>query len=315
MKDHYNGTEFDLSQGVLAGPYRTPFRVEGGPVRLGDVPRGISIYRTLYGTISQTGPNGSVSWYAADTPATSVYIPLDKGSGDAVASVYSSGHNRKFDRSSAWWAFGFVNNWMQLNYHGMSTEDVLPRAEAWQDRIDRELAQARSSGTTAHWQVRMQEDLAADWWRLADFLVMKWNDMSRTSENATAISLGYPEWWARMVGFNEDIHPLWVTPAAQSPSCASDTLPVRSAPCPDVMAPTVTLPHAWDHKAQTWIEWGFGGFSAAAATSEAKVAPQWAGLAFGGTLLFAAGTTAGYLAGRSRRLATWQDGRVLPLLS
>jgi len=246
MADHYAGTEFDMSVGVLAGPYRTPFRVEGGPTSVGQVPRGISILRTLYSTITQTGPAGSVLWYAADTPATSVYIPLDSRS-SGIAPTYSYGKTREFDRSVAWWAFDFVNNWMQLNYHGMSTEDVLPRKEHWQDRLDAErtLKSAVSTAELDAWQIRIQEELIADWWRLADFLIMKWNDMSHTTENVTDKAVGYPEWWAKMIGYSNDVHPVWVQPAAQpEPSC------------PDYVPATVSLPRDWNDETHSWQNWG-----------------------------------------------------------
>lgn len=263
MKDHYAGTEFDMTQGVLAGPYRTPFRVEGGPTRIGDVPRGISILRTLYSTVSQTGPGGSVAWYAPDTPATSVYVPLDSRSA-AVAPTFAVGHHEEFSRDSAWWAFSFVNNWMQLNYDGMSKQDVLPHMQAWQDRIDAERAVAQ--GWNAHklseWQADLQREVAASWWRLGDHLVMKWNDMARTSGNVTDRSLGYPEWWARMIGFSSDVHPVWVQPAA-----------APQVSCPDYVAASVVLPRAWDGSDAKWIEWGplssdSAGLAAAAAPTE-----------------------------------------------
>merc|ERR1719451_29252 len=51
---YYQGTEFDMSQGVLAGPFNNPTRVEGGRGML-DVPgvmtRGISIARTNYAVV------------------------------------------------------------------------------------------------------------------------------------------------------------------------------------------------------------------------------------------------------------------------
>merc|ERR1719188_2884607 len=173
MSDHYAGTEFDMSQGILAGPYNTPFRPEGGPKAIGDMPRGISIFRTLYSTISETGAGGSVAWYAADTPATSVYVPLTAKSEGGVSDTFASGHNREYDRSKAWWIFNFVNNWMQLNYHGMSTEDVLPRRSMWQDKLDKEFQEHANAdaNTLRLWQVDLQERLVKDWQSLADFLV------------------------------------------------------------------------------------------------------------------------------------------------
>jgi len=262
MKDHYADTEFDMTQGILAGPYRTPFRVEGGPARVGDVPRGISILRTLYSTITETGPNGSLAWYAADTPATSVYVPLDHRSG-AVAPTYRVGRHEEFDRGSAWWAFSFVNNWMQLNYEGMSKEDVLPKIEAWQDRIDAERPKTKqmTEKQLSDWQLRVQEEVAASWWQLADLLVSKWNDMSRTAGNVTDRSLGYPEWFAQMIGYSQDVHPIWVQPAAAPPS-----------ECPNFTPASVVLPRVWDKGSKEWTEWGPLSSPACAANLAAAVA-------------------------------------------
>lgn len=242
MSDHYGGTEFDMTQGVLAGPYQTPFRVEGGP-SWGDAPRGISILRTSYAIVAESGPAGSVAWYAMDTPATSVFVPFDVSSGGAVAPSFQRGHNQKFDRSSAWWAFDFVNNWMQLNYKGMSEEDVLPARKAWQDRIDKERAARASNPRGAEdlgqWQLRLQEELVASWWSLSEAIIAKWNDMRRQISGPTSIvptggtAYGYPEWWAEMIGFNHDPHPIWVKRAVTPPTDIS------------IAPSTVTVPGTW----------------------------------------------------------------------
>ena len=90
LGDLYEGTEFDLSKGALAGPFGNPFPVEGGVAgELGQIPRGISIARTVYGVINECkaekvageGDNAtlapqSVTWVAQDTPATSVCVPV-----------------------------------------------------------------------------------------------------------------------------------------------------------------------------------------------------------------------------------------------
>jgi len=280
MKDHYAGTEFDMTQGILAGPYSSPFRVKGGPKPMGEVPRGIFSLETLCSTIAQTGPGKSVLWYAADTPATSVYVPLERHT-SSVARAYSAGHNREFDHASIWWAFNFVNNWMQLNYRGMSTEDVLPRIEAWQDRIDKGFNEhyQKSLQELDYWQSSLQEELLADWWNLSEFLIMKWNDMSRTEQNRTEVEGGYPAWWADMVGFSNDVHPIWVQPA--------------STPCPmcaNIVQPTVSLPRSWDFSQGAW--------STACHPIQLPAMPHLSQQFCNGLLLLSAGVLIGYAAGR-----------------
>jgi dipeptidase len=268
MSDHYAGTEFDLSQGVLAGPFNSPFRIEGGP-NTGQAPRGIAILRTSYGLVAETGPKGSVAWYAMDTPPTSVFVPLDARV-SALDPAFTRGHNQKYEKSSAWWAFNFVNNWMQLNYKGMSEDDVLPRRKAWQDRMDSERLEEVSSADgkvdvekLARKQTSLMQELVADWWSLADMLIAKWNDARRQNGKsvvaaAGGTAIGYPQWWTNMIGFNDDIHPIWVQRAAAAP-----------VGTPGAVAATVNLPDKWDRAKRRWVYGEEQGETALSATGVA----------------------------------------------
>ena len=46
-------------------------------------------------------------WFATDTPKTSVFVPLYAQAGGAVGRAFQVGSPGKFQRDSAWWAFGF----------------------------------------------------------------------------------------------------------------------------------------------------------------------------------------------------------------
>merc|ERR1712176_1383805 len=129
---------------------------------------------------------------------------------------------------------------MQLNYKGMNEEDVLPLRKSWQDRIDRERLKGISGAGTkkdleklASRQIKLQKDLVADWWNLADKIVAKWNDARRQSgviimAAGGGTSIGYPEEWAEMIGFNQDIHPIWVERARSPPAGLSDVVTPRA---------------------------------------------------------------------------------------
>merc|ERR1719359_2703569 len=78
---HYQGTEFDMSQGVLAGPFNNPTRVEAANAEVpGVITRGISIARTSYAVVveSKSGEKArqSIAWFATDQPLTSVFVPI-----------------------------------------------------------------------------------------------------------------------------------------------------------------------------------------------------------------------------------------------
>ncbi|KAF4733961.1 hypothetical protein FOZ62_012080, partial [Perkinsus olseni] len=112
FSDYYAGTEFDLSQGMLAGPWGTPYRLEGGEAFFGQIPRGISIPRTSYSFFGQPKSNvkDSVGWFAVDQPMTSVYLPFRADTDwKGVDKSYKRGLLLEFDDKSAFWAFQFVS--------------------------------------------------------------------------------------------------------------------------------------------------------------------------------------------------------------
>jgi dipeptidase len=239
FRETYAGTEFDMSKGVMAGPFGNPHRAEGGPAMAhGQIPRAISIPRTVYGIIGQSRPGHNIMWYAVDTPQTSVYVPFYMAAGDAMAPAYGRGTNRVFSRDSAWWAFDFVMNWMQLNYRNMSLQYVFPIRDEMEAAIDSKRLEFEATNPTpaemARWQVDVQDHVVQSWWELADFLVMAYND-NNFNVHTPGGSIGYPVEFANMVGFNQDVHPIFV--GRVEPPQGPDANP---------------LPSVFDHQSNQW---------------------------------------------------------------
>eukprot|EP00744_Colponema_vietnamica_P004270 GILI01006413.1.p1 GENE.GILI01006413.1~~GILI01006413.1.p1 ORF type:complete len:687 (+),score=216.12 GILI01006413.1:187-2247(+) len=226
-RDYYEGTEFDLSKGLAAGPYGTPTRVEGGysaDVK-GQWGRAVSIVRTSYATVLQARswlPDalGGLVWLAMDAPHTSVFVPFLAGAEDTAPS-FQRGFLKKFSRESAWWAFDFVSNWADLKYSYM-IQDIRPEQSRLETRSLEMLKSVEASAQPLIEAGKTQDALAlitkacsdnaeqivADWWNLADYLIAKYND--GFVNLPTIRSVGYPEWWAQLVGF--DINPQFKTP-------------------------------------------------------------------------------------------------------
>lgn len=81
FRDHYDGTAFDLHEGVFAGDFKNPNRLEGGEgiTETGaEFPRGLSLQRTTYAWVGAVGKTKNLTrgWFAPDSPATSVYYPF-----------------------------------------------------------------------------------------------------------------------------------------------------------------------------------------------------------------------------------------------
>merc|ERR1719502_1270542 len=130
-------------------------------------------------------------------------------------SAYALGTHQEFTRSSAWWAFDFVNNWMQLNFKNMSQEFVFPLRDELETGIDkaREALEARgaSAADLAAWHTEVQGATLSRWWKLADFLIMAYNDGFFNTPKQAGSPIGYPVEFMRAIGFNNDVHPIWVT--------------------------------------------------------------------------------------------------------
>jgi dipeptidase len=124
MRDHYEGTPFDQTKGLAAGPYGAPNRYDRSKsmqeASQGFFERSVSIHRTSYSFVAQakevTGDsavgsviNGGTLWFAHHTPASSLYLPLPCSS-LSLPSSFSRGSLYRLDRSSAWWAFAAVAN-------------------------------------------------------------------------------------------------------------------------------------------------------------------------------------------------------------
>jgi dipeptidase len=229
LGDYYQGSEFDMTEGILAGPFGTPYRFEGGNAKgFAQSPRAISIPRTSYSVLGQSKKNGmSVAWFAIDQPMTSVFVPLlsKVKSEHGIDESYQRGNLLEFDRQSAFWAFDFVSNWMVINWRNSSAEDVFPKQQMLQDRLDTNLSRivsesSLSEADLASWQREVQKGVVSDWWKLADRLIVKYNDgyMTRVDLPVPIVgkSYGIPDWYSTMIGQTADVHPVWVRPVQES---------------------------------------------------------------------------------------------------
>jgi dipeptidase len=122
--DQYQGTEFDRTKGLAAGPFGNPWWPQGTPNKKGSIPdaTGPSI------VINQSRnwlPDliGGITWVGlGGWGDTCVYIPFYVGI-TRVPKSFSEGIKTKFSWDSAYWLFNLVGYWVRLNYHNM-IEDV-----------------------------------------------------------------------------------------------------------------------------------------------------------------------------------------------
>jgi dipeptidase len=229
FRDHYEGTVFDLTRGMAAGPYGNPYRNDGpfdshqafepGEIKPGAWPRPVSPIFCSYSYITQgrswlPDPIGGLCWFGFAQPNETCYMPIYAGV-KSVPEEFHYGSRSAFDRGCAWWAFNFVANWATLRYSDMvkdiSSEQAyiegreLSNQSAIDDQADRILKSrgAEDCGKfLTDYCTANALSVLDDWWSLADLLIVKYsNGMINDFQNNTSIRAGYPNWWLNETGY------------------------------------------------------------------------------------------------------------------
>lgn len=219
MRDHFGGTDFDMSQGLDAGPYNTPKRWRPLHWTVDDVEyaweRPISTQQTGFSFVSQSrgflpDPIGGVYWYGLDDTSFTCYMPFYCGV-DLVPTSLAFGELGAFTWDSAWWVFNFVANYANLRYVHMK-EDILavqreiegtllalqPAVEATALRLHEEDPQLMQRYLTDY--CVSHANLTVERWRsLGELLIRKYNDGYIQRSPGHAEGLGYPDEWLRRV--------------------------------------------------------------------------------------------------------------------
>jgi dipeptidase len=219
MRDHYEGTPYDATRGVDAGPYGNPNRwrplnwtADGAEYAW---ERPISTQQTGFSIVSQSRswlPDaiGGILWYGVDDTYTTCYTPLYCCM-DSLPKSYTVGSLSEFSWDSAWWAFNLVSNYACLKYSYMVPEiqavqrDLEGRFISLQPSVDKtalELAEADPELMRRYltdYSVMQAEMVAERWRQLGAYLITKYNDGYIKDEEGEPQDAGYPEAWLQEV--------------------------------------------------------------------------------------------------------------------
>ncbi|MCK4431599.1 MAG: C69 family dipeptidase [Candidatus Aminicenantes bacterium] len=219
MRDHYEGTEFDMTKGLDAGPFRSPNRWRNLTWEVEGVKysweRPISTQQTAFSFISQSRswlPNaiGGVYWYGWDDTYTTCYVPLYCCINDLPKS-FTVGDLQKFSWDSAWWVFNFVANIANLKYSYMikdiqkvqtTLEGNFITMQPIIEKIALELSKSDPKLLTqflTDYSVSHGEQVAKRWIELGEYLLTKYNDGYVKDERGRPRGVGYPSEWLKEV--------------------------------------------------------------------------------------------------------------------
>ncbi|MCD4784902.1 MAG: C69 family dipeptidase [Candidatus Eremiobacteraeota bacterium] len=227
-RDHYEGTQFDMTKGVTAGPFGSPNRYLGkydgnqndvnspGRKMFGAWERPISVFYCGFVYVNQgrswlPDPIGGVCWFGMDKPYETCFVPFYVGVTKLPRS-YSYGSTKKFDKNFSWWAFNFVANLADLKYSYMIKDikakqnEIESQEFANQPKIDKKALEIyrknpdEAKKYLTEYCIENADKVVAQWWDLAFFLFGKYSD-GYINIPTVGTEVGYPKVWLEKSGY------------------------------------------------------------------------------------------------------------------
>lgn len=219
MRNHYEGTEYDMTKGLDAGTHSCPNRWRPLTWTVDSVEyvweRPISTQQTAFSFVSQSrswlpDPIGGILWYGVDDTYTTCYVPLYCGIDD-VPKSFSIGSLNKFSWESAWWVFNFAANFANLRYCYMlpeiqvrqnTLEGTFLRLQPTIEKTAVNLYKSDRALMTRYltnYSITQGEMVVKKWRELGEHLITKYNDGYVKDEKGGVQEKGYPETWLRDV--------------------------------------------------------------------------------------------------------------------
>jgi dipeptidase len=232
-RDYLQGTEFDMTQDVGAGPWGLPIRWRPLTWKVDSVEyfheRTTVTQQTAFSFITQSrkdypGPIGGIIWFGVDDTNLSVYIPMYAGM-KKVPETFAVGNGSiiEYSDNSAFWTFNKLSHLVYLRY-SLKIDDVRKVQSQLENRFaelvpaidiaaselykaDKELA----IDFITDFSVNMANSTVERWQELYKFLLVKYLDGNIKKEEDGKFLTNkygrypivshpnYPEWWLKLI--------------------------------------------------------------------------------------------------------------------
>ena len=221
MRDHFEGTDFDMTQDVGAGPFACPYRWRPMEWQVDSVTyvneRATSTQQTGFSFVSQLrswlpDPIGGIFWFGVDDTYSTVYNPMYCGITrvpEAFAVGTADFHH--FSWKSGFWVFNWVANFAYSRYCDMIKDiqvvqrDLEGKYLAAQPTIDAaaELLYKQSPGLArdylTEYSCTVGQNTVDRWRTLGEELLVKYMDGNVKTELGAVTHPKYPESWYRRI--------------------------------------------------------------------------------------------------------------------
>lgn len=224
MRDYLQGTEFDMSKDLGAGPWGCPYRWRpltwkvDGKEYVNE--RATVTQQTGFSFISQSRswlPDeiGGIIWFGVDDAGSCVYAPM-YSSMNRIPETYAVGNGSmmEFSWDAAFWVFNMVSNYTYTRYSLIHPE-VFEKQQALEkkyilntpaiDKAAQELFKTDPSlavGFLTDYSVQTANALVADWQNFFEYLFLKYMDgnvkkVIPGQKNPEVKAPGYGDEWLR----------------------------------------------------------------------------------------------------------------------
>lgn len=221
MRDHFEGTELDMTKDIGAGPFVLPYRWRPMGFKVDGVDyvheRAISTQQTGYSFVAQLrsflpNPIGGVLWFGVDDTYSTVYTPMYCAIREVPKSfAVGTADFTAFSWDSAFWVFNFVSNWAYSRYSDMiqdvrRVQDELEgRFLAEQPEVEKEAQRLYAASPAAardyltRYSVAAGDVVFARWKKLGEFLLWKYMDGNVRDTQGNVTHPRYREEWYRAI--------------------------------------------------------------------------------------------------------------------
>ncbi len=218
-RDHYEGTQFDMTTGPAAGPFGYPYRYYGpydgsGVVDSSYTPpegaweRPISVHYTGYLSVNQgrswlPDAVGGICWFGPNRPSETCFVPFYCGISDLPLN-YQTCNTAEFSLESAWWAFNLVSEWSAIKYSYIrkDIEDMQDEIElrelrsvAYLDSLTMTMDADERVALLTEWCTSNADTVVSAWWDLSHILIARYDEGFVNAPGHMGYGVGYPQGW------------------------------------------------------------------------------------------------------------------------
>lgn len=195
MRDHYEGTELDLTKGCAAGPFETPLRHSPLTFKVDSVEymheRPTATQQTGFTFVAQMRswlPDyvGGILWFGVDDAASNVYVPVYCSTNKVpVCFDEKNGSLLRYSPTSAFWTFNAVANFAYGKYSWLMKDIRKLQSELENGfhqmtvRVDTKatsLPEMEARNYLTNYSNEAAEKTTAEWKKLGEYLLVKYMD-------------------------------------------------------------------------------------------------------------------------------------------